>query len=105
MAARKNKGTKDAPWDEKVRERLRGSMLINRVEDHALGKVEMTASQLKAALGLIDKILPSLSSVQMDAKVDSTARVINAEPMSETDWDREYGNSLASSEGPAKSTH
>lgn len=39
-------------------------MLINRLQDHALGKVEMSATQVRAAEALIRKSLPDLKSVE-----------------------------------------
>ncbi|MDH3740284.1 MAG: hypothetical protein OER56_01685 [Hyphomicrobiales bacterium] len=60
MAARTRKGTKDAPWPESVREKIRTSMLVNRLLDHALGNVDMSSTQVQSAKILIDKVLPSL---------------------------------------------
>jgi hypothetical protein len=34
MGARKTKGTKDVPWSDKTRERIKTSMIINRLVDH-----------------------------------------------------------------------
>jgi hypothetical protein len=102
MAARKRKGTKDEPWPEQVRERLRGSMLVNRLTDHVLGKCELQTTQVTAALGLLRKILPDLSAV--DANVNATVkqRVVNAQPMAEDEWERRYGDSLEPAGRPAE---
>lgn len=59
MAARKRTWTPDL-----VRERIQTSMLINRLHDHAFAKVEMTATQLRAAEVLLKKAIPDLSSVE-----------------------------------------
>jgi len=48
-----------------VRERIQTSQLINRLEGHALGDIEMTQSQMKAAEILLRKSLPDLSSVAL----------------------------------------
>jgi len=45
-----------------VRDKIRASQLVNRLEDHALGKVEMSATQVQAALGLLKKCVPDLSA-------------------------------------------
>lgn len=63
MAARKNKGTVDKPWPDKVRDRIKTSMLLNRLEDHVVGKVEMSPTQLQAATVLLKKSLPDLSAI------------------------------------------
>lgn len=59
MAARKRRTTLNDKW----RENIRTSMLINRLESHVLGEVELTASQVSAALGLLRKTAPDLTQV------------------------------------------
>lgn len=62
MAARKNKGTKDNPWPEVVKERIQTSMLVNRLQDHVSGKVELSSTQVRAAEILLSKTLPNLAA-------------------------------------------
>jgi len=57
MAAR----TRKIRHDENTREKIRTSQLINRLEGHVFGKIEMAPSQVSAALGLLRKTLPDLS--------------------------------------------
>lgn len=64
MAARKNKGTFDKPWDDKVRVKIQTSMLVNRLTAFVKGEVKMEAPQVTAALGLLKKSLPDLSSIE-----------------------------------------
>ena len=68
--------------DTKTRDRIRTSQLINRLEMFALSeidenecKVEMSRSQVAAALGLIKKTLPDLQATTFDGNVDVTATV------------------------------
>lgn len=49
-----------------VRAKIQTSQLVNRLNDHALGKIELSASQIKAIEILIRKTLPDLSAVTMD---------------------------------------
>ncbi len=70
MAARKHKGTKDCAWPSNVRERIRTSMLVNRLTDHALGKVKMVPSQVKAIEILLRKTLPDLQSRELSGGLD-----------------------------------
>jgi hypothetical protein len=58
MAARKTR-TLTEGWKQKIQT----SMLINRLQDHVNGKIEMVPSQVTAALGLLKKTAPDLSSV------------------------------------------
>ena len=60
----------------KTRERSRASMLINRLQDHALGRCDMTPMQVKAASAVLRKTLPDLKPVKLvyeDAPRDSDA--------------------------------
>lgn len=57
MAARKNKIKLTEPWKEKIRV----SMLLNRLQDHVLNKAEMKNSQIKAADILLRKVVPDLA--------------------------------------------
>ncbi len=63
MAARKN--LTQLP---KTREKIRTSMLINRPVNHALGKCDMTPSQVSAAVKLLRKTLPYLKPVKVECE-------------------------------------
>jgi hypothetical protein len=52
----------------KTRERIRTSMLINRLQDHALGRCEKTLPQVKAALVVLRKTLPDLKPVKVECE-------------------------------------
>jgi len=60
MAAR----TSRTELHEKWRAKIKASMLLNRLRDHALGKVEMTPTQVRAAEILLKKSLPDLQSIE-----------------------------------------
>ena len=64
MAARKN-----LQHSDRTRERIRTSMLLNRLESFVEGKCDLNAAQVSAALGLIKKTLPDLAAVDMNANV------------------------------------
>jgi hypothetical protein len=69
-------GTKELT--EQWKEKIQASMIINRLNDHALGKNEMTATQIKAADILLKKRLPDMK--QVEAIVDSTTTIIVNKP-------------------------
>jgi hypothetical protein len=50
----------------KTRERIRTSMLINRLQDHAIGRRDMTLTQVKAASAVLCKTLPDLKPVKVE---------------------------------------
>lgn len=58
MAAR----TRRIFHDENTRKKIQASQLINRLQDHALGEVELSSSQIKAIEVLLRKILPDLAA-------------------------------------------
>lgn len=65
MAARK-----DSRLKTKHREAIQTSMILKRVNKHALGEVEMTAGQLQAANILLKKTLPDLKATEHSGEVD-----------------------------------
>ncbi len=48
---------------DKVRQRIQTSMLLNRLHDHILGTIEISATQLKSIEILLRKSLPDLSAI------------------------------------------
>lgn len=60
MAAR----TRKVQHDQKTRDKIQASQLINSLQNHVLGKVDMKPTQVAAALGLLKKTVPDLSAVQ-----------------------------------------
>lgn len=66
MAARNRVGLA-----ENTRQRIQSSMLVERLLDHALGNVEMTATQVQAARILLAKVLPDLKVTEL-ANADDT---------------------------------
>lgn len=66
MAARTSK----TELHEKWREKIQGSMLLNRLRDHVLGECELTPTQVRAAEILLRKVLPDLSAVDHSGSVE-----------------------------------
>ena len=60
MAARHN-----LKQTQRTREKIQASQLINRLTNHALGDLEMSATQVNAAKILLNKILPDLKAMEM----------------------------------------
>lgn len=61
MAARTASPTLTAEW----RAKIKTSMLLNRLQDYASGRCEMTRGQVQAATVLLRKVLPDLSSTDL----------------------------------------
>lgn len=85
MAARKNKLGLDENW----RKKIQASMLINRLEDHALGIVEMTNTQISAAKILLDKVVSNApTEVKQETEHSGTVHVEHSKrpKLSRDEW-------------------
>ena len=49
---------------EMVREKIRASQLINRLENHVFGDLDLSNTQVTAALGLLKKCVPDLKATE-----------------------------------------
>lgn len=80
MAARKR-----AFHTEATREKIRVSALINRLQDHIEGKVELNTTQVRAIEVLLRKSLPDLSDVRMDVNTTPVMFQFNIDKDPDTD--------------------
>jgi hypothetical protein len=55
--------TRKVKHDDFTRERIKTTQLVNRLEKHALGEIEMEPTQVRAIEVLLKKSLPDLSAV------------------------------------------
>jgi hypothetical protein len=60
--------TKSLHYNERFRARIKSSLLRKRLQDHALGAVEMSATQIRAAEILLKKCVPDLSATELTGK-------------------------------------
>lgn len=62
------------------RHKIANSNILNALIGHAQGDREMSATQVSAGLGLLRKVLPDLSAIELDGslglKVERVERVI-----------------------------
>ena len=68
MAARKTRGTKERPWSQDHRDKIQTSMLLNRMQDHILGKIKLDSTQVQAIGILLKKSMPDLASTDLTVK-------------------------------------
>ena len=61
---------------DEIRQQIRASQLVNRLEDAALGKVVITSVQANAAIALLRKVVPDLSSVDQTVTGDDTRPIV-----------------------------
>jgi hypothetical protein len=92
MAARKTRGTTDAPWDAGVRGKIQTSMLLNRLQGFALSEQnagDLDGNRIKAIEILLGKVLPNLASVESFNQTEIS--VISAEPLTPEAWAEAHG--------------
>ena len=68
--------TRKVRHDDFTRQKIQTSQLVNRLTDHVNGNVELSASQVTAALGLLKKSLPDLANVQHSGDKDQPIKTI-----------------------------
>lgn len=54
---------------ESTVEKIRTTQLIKRLQDHTLGVIELTTSQIRAAEILLNKTLPNLKATELSGEV------------------------------------
>ena len=54
---------------DEVRAKIQTSQLVNRLQDHSVGKNEMSTTQVRAAEILLRKTMPDLSAISADVEV------------------------------------
>ncbi len=73
MAARKH-----LSHDQKTRERIQTSQLINRLQSYVDGKVKLEAGQVRSIEILLKKSLPDLQSIEHSGEVGHNVKVSGA---------------------------
>jgi hypothetical protein len=76
-----------------VREKIRASQLINRLQSCAMGEIDLTMPQIRAIEILLRKCIPDLTAAEI--KFEQTRRyVVEVPPVLDPDeWQRKYGHS------------
>lgn len=64
---------------EDVRKKIQATQLINRLQSHIFDNVEMSRTQVSAALGLLKKTIPDLSATQLSGEDGGPIKMQNVE--------------------------
>jgi len=73
--------TQRGAWTpQKVRDRIKVGVLIQRLTDHMLGKLELSQTQIRAAEILLKKSVPDLQSIDATVKGDSAHPLVISNP-------------------------
>ena len=74
MAARLSKRHSDV-----VRAKIQASVIIDRLQKHVAGKIEMTATQVAAANSLLDRSVAKLQQIQHVGDEGGPIRIISSD--------------------------
>lgn len=96
---------RDAWTPDKVRQRIQVSMLVQRLQKHVLGKVKMSATQVRAAEVLLARTLPTLT--QTDLNVDGQLGTfdISDKPLTAEQWAAQAEDYVGAAAGAAKASN
>src|SRR5262245_30581329 len=76
-----------------VREKIRASQLINRLQSCAMGELELTIPQVRAIEILLRKCVPDLAAAEIKAQITHRYVVEIPAQLSEAEWFEKYGSS------------
>jgi hypothetical protein len=74
MAATK----RNAMLIEEARQKIKTTQLINRLQNHVLGKVKMEPTQVRAVEILLKKAVPDLAAIELSGNPDAPLQMIHA---------------------------
>lgn len=75
---------------DETRAKIQASQIINRLSKCVKGEIELSAVQVNAAKILLNKVLPDLSSVDINAIVDQRTTVVSSDPLTSEEWADQY---------------
>ena len=77
-----------------VREKIRASQLINRLQKCAFGEISLTITQLRAIEILLRKSIPDLAAAEI--RSEQTYRYVVELPklLNKAEWQEKYGRSV-----------
>lgn len=84
---------------EEWRAKIQTTKILDRLTKHIVGELkndvtgelmEMSASQVTAAVALLRKVIPDLSVSDINATVQNHHYVVSGEPVSEAEWAQRY---------------
>ena len=75
---------------EVTRERIRATLLVERLQKHFFGKIELTMTQIRTAEILLRKVVPDLKHTDLSA-TSGQRFVIEVPPeLTREEWEKKY---------------
>jgi hypothetical protein len=76
---------------ESTRRKIKGTLLVKRLQDHAFGEVDLSMSQVRAIGILLKKIIPDLTSTEVKSEVAHHYVAEIPPVLSKAEWLEKYG--------------
>jgi hypothetical protein len=76
---------------ESTRRKIKATLLVMRLQDHAFGVVELSMSQVRAIGILLKKIIPDLTSTEVKSEVTHHYVAEIPPVLSKQEWLEKYG--------------
>lgn len=82
-----------------VRERIRTTQLLNRLQNYLLGKkdrrtkreLDLKPHQVAGILGLLRKVVPDLQSIEHLGEIEVKHQQVAADPLTPEQWEEKFG--------------
>ena len=58
---------------EHIKEKIKASQLVNRLRNHVLGKIDLSATQVQAATALLRKVVPDIASSEVKVQIETVS--------------------------------
>lgn len=74
---------------QKTRDKIQATKLVEKLQDHVLGEVELTPTQIKAIQILINKVMPDMRAIELtgkDGEAIETRELSNTERLQRISW-------------------
>ena len=78
------RGRKSPAYAEAVRDRIRAGGIVKRLEDHIIGKINLSPTQVTAALGLLRKVVSDKQGVEHSVDAASVQGLLGFREFLET---------------------
>lgn len=56
---------------DEIREKIKTSQLVNRLENHIFGEIELSSTQIRGIEILLNKTLPNLQATELSGDADN----------------------------------
>lgn len=80
MASNSSRARLNPRHQEMVKAKIQASQIINRLQNHIDGKIELSPTQVSAAKILLDRSVPTLSSVEMSGPEGGPLQAVINDP-------------------------